>query len=137
MTNAYGSKQIEKKCFFFKTEEIYSKCEKCCFWYYRNKNHNKNAHFLEVIDRYPRCVQLTIIPFLAELESMKKDKEKQAENVSAKSEEQKTEKKSWLKKSISDIQKPFKRDHRINRIVDESSLNSVNIGQSFDNSMSL
>ena len=59
---------------------------------------------------------------------MKKDKEKQAENVSAKSEEQKAEKKNWLKKSISDIQKPFKRDHRINRIVDESSLNSVNIG---------
>ena len=81
-----------------------------------------------MIDRYPRCVQLTIIPFLAELESMKKDKEKQAENVSAKSEEQKAEKKNWLKKSISDIQKPFKRDHRINRIVDESSLNSVNIG---------
>ena len=55
---------------------MYSNCQKCCLWYYRNKAHKNSAHFVEVVDRYPRCVQLSVIPFLAELEQMKKDKEK-------------------------------------------------------------
>ena len=125
--------QIEKKCFFFKTEEIYSSCQKCCFWYYQNKNSSANAQFIEVYDKYPKCIQFSILPLLVDLEAINKDKGNKMDTAAIKSElvRNNSEKKSWLTKSISDLRLPFQRD-RLNRVVDESSINSIHVGQSLD-----
>ena len=79
-----------------------------------------------------------MLPFLMELETINKDKGNKMDTAAIKSElvRHNSEKKSWLTKSISDLRLPFQRD-RLNRVVDESSLNSINVGQSLDQSMSL
>ena len=74
-----------------------------------------------------------MLPFLLEMDYINKDKGKKQDTEAIKSElvRNNSEKKSWLTKSISDLRLPFQRE-RLNRVVDESSLNSIHVGQSLD-----